>query len=93
MTPNASRAPRAAPARTSASAKQFASFSIRTSRPIARSRSSRNGRPLRQTVFEFLSVPSRAESEPGVPTPTRRQSGATARSPVTRAAMRPTMCS
>jgi hypothetical protein len=67
MTPNARRAPDAAPARTSASAKQFASFSSTTSSPSARARSSRSGRPFRQTVFEFLSVPSRADPDPTAP--------------------------
>ena len=55
ITPNATRAPRAAPHTASASAKQFASFAKATSpRPSALARSARNGRPFRHVVFEFF---------------------------------------
>src|SRR5207249_3074398 len=79
ITPKTIARPCPAPARASASAKQLASFSRSTRRPRRRSRSACSGRPLRHVVFEFLSVPSRAESEPGVPMPTTSQPGAEGR--------------
>jgi hypothetical protein len=48
----------------------LASFSNAISRPTFFMRSLRNGRSLRQTVFEFLTRPARRVIAPGIPTPT-----------------------
>jgi hypothetical protein len=48
---------------------QFASFAIRTSRPSAVSKSSRNARPFRKVAFELRINPLRGLIEPGVPIP------------------------
>jgi hypothetical protein len=58
-------------------------------RPRRVSRSAASGCPLRQIVFEFLSLPVRRESEPGVPMPTTSQSGTSAARSLTTAATRP----
>ena len=58
------------PAIASASAKQFASFAMRTGRASARSRSCAKGRPLRQVEFELRCSPLTGEIEPGAPMPT-----------------------
>ena len=70
ITPKTTAPSRPAPSIASESAKQLASFAMRTSRPSARERSRSSGRPLRHTVLELRSTPPAAESAPGVPTPT-----------------------
>ena len=75
ITPKTTPAPRAAPATASASAKQFASFAMRTGRPSARARSSTNGRPFRQVEFELRWSPVTGEIEPGAPSPTGVSAG------------------
>ena len=60
--------PTAAPSIVSERIKQFASFSIRISRPIISSRSDFSMRPLSTVLFAFLIRPSRV-SAPGVPMP------------------------
>ena len=70
ITPKTTRAPAPAPSTASESAKQFASFSMRTTRPKARSRSSFSGRPMSQVELAFLTRPVSRESAPGMPIPT-----------------------
>jgi hypothetical protein len=69
ITPKTTAASRPAPSDASDSAKQLASFVMRTSRPSTRSRSRWIGCPLRQTEFEPRRRPVAREIEPGIPMP------------------------
>ena len=70
MTPQTVLAPAPAPSMASETAKQLASFSMRTGRASASCRSRSRGRPLSHTVFAFLMTPVVGEMAPGMPTPT-----------------------
>lgn len=70
ITPNTTGAPAAAPSVASESAKQFASFAIRTGRPSTRARSRSAGWPFRHVELEFLSRPVAGEIASGCPIPT-----------------------
>ena len=57
------------PSTASDSAKQFASFSTRTSLPSALSRSPFRSWPIRQVELAFFTLPVTRDSAPGIPTP------------------------
>ena len=63
-------APAPAPSVASESAKQLASFSIRTGRPSRAARSRSSGRPTIQVELAFFTRPLAGETVPGMPIPT-----------------------
>src|SRR5206468_2212453 len=83
----AAGAPRAAPSMASASAKQLASFAMRTGCFNARSRSPRRSRPLRHVELALRMSPVRSEVEPGVATPIVASPRTSPRAPSTRRTM------
>jgi hypothetical protein len=70
MTPKTILEPRPAPSVASDSAKQFASFSMRTSRASAFSRSCLSGLPMSHVELAFFTNPLTRDSVPGIPIPT-----------------------
>ena len=71
ITPKTRRWPLPAPSVASESAKQFASFSIRTASASAAAMSAANGRPFSTVEFAFFIRPLAGDTAPGVPMPTR----------------------
>jgi hypothetical protein len=63
-------APAAAPSVASETARQLASFWMRTGRASAASRSCCKGWPLSHSELAFLTLPVAGEIAPGMPTPT-----------------------
>ena len=93
ITPNTVPSPDAAPSTASDSAKQFASFAKRTSRPSAVSTSRASCLPISQVELAFLTSPVPATIVPGMPIPTEARVPISPSSAETRPAIAATVAS